>query len=93
MGRVGGLAPGEEAGVPRVGAQPGRSQPCRRQKEDQVRVMKTMSRKAPEGICFYTLKTKDARSPPLEPELSLLLGRNPREMGERGVVGGGREPL
>lgn len=77
--------------VPRVGAQPGCSQPCRRQKEDQVRVMNTMSRKAPEGICFYTLKTKDARSPPLEPELSLLLGKNPRELGA--VGGGGREPL
>lgn len=40
-----------------------------------------MSRKAPKGICFHTLKSKDAHSP-LEPERGvLLLGRSPREMG------------
>lgn len=52
-------------GVPGAGAQAGCSQPHHR-REDQVGVMKIMSRKAPKGICFHTLKTKDAH-PHLEP--------------------------
>lgn len=52
-------------GVPGAGAQAGCSQPHHR-REDQVGVMKIMSRKAPKGICFHTLKTIDAH-PHLEP--------------------------
>lgn len=61
-GRPGRLASGEKAELP-LGVP---SSP-RRQKKDQVGIMKTMSHKAPKGICFHTLKTKDANSP-LEPE-------------------------
>lgn len=59
------------------------AQPCHKEEDQGVR--KTMSYKAPKGICFHTLKPKDANSP-LEPEGCLLLGKSPREMWQGGRV-------